>query len=521
LDPNKLSRRDWLILAAIFILALLVRIWGITSPPLNQDEAMYAYDAYSLGLTGKDSWGVTLPVRPECFGEYCYPLLDYAAIPSVMIFGPTELGIRLPVAILNALIPLIVALAALKITRNRPAAFGAGILAALSPTLVLISRIGWYASLPQVFTAAALMFGALSAFRLRNVAITGLLAALGYYAYPTAGLFAATVILPIILLRAFQERKLLHAGFFVLCFVAFSAPLIYFSLSNPSLDSFHREQVVITNPDSYYNPGHEQWFPGILVRHYLSYLDPSYLANPYKEYFDFGLSQSPFGPFLATFLSLPLALLVALFFFAAASMLDPKRVGNVNPGHAAVALWLALGMLSSVLMFPAAQSYRTNVWFPAFFVAAAMGFDFVCRHSRKIAYALLALALAIEVLSLPAMQQSFECAGLFSAGAGWEKAAKLDLGSSQTWILPYHPVHIYSFVYQKQDPGKVQSVLSSINRSRPSWFALDSLGEMQYCSTTDCQPTGDYIVSSSPVAGATQTIYWCGRPALYVARNSR
>ena len=520
MEPIRLTKQDWLILAAIFLLALFVRLWAIGSPPLNQDEAMYAYDAYSLGLTGKDSWGVTLPVRPECFGEYCYPLLDYAAIPSVMLFGPTELGIRLPVAILNCLIPLIIALAALVITRNRPAAFGAGFLAALSPTLVLISRIGWYASLPQVFTTAALLFAALSVFRLRNVAMTGLLAALGYYAYPTAGLFTAAVIFPIILLRGLQERKLVYAGFFVLCFAAFSAPLIYFSLTNPSLDSFHQQQVVITNPDSYYNTGHEQWFPDILVRHYLSYFDPSYLANPYKEYFNFELSASPFGPFLATFLSLPLALLVVASLFAVASRLDLKRVGKINPGHAAVVLWLLLGMLSSVLMFPAAQSYRTNVWFPAFFVAAAIGFGFVYKHSRKIAYALLALALAIEVLSLPAMQQSFECGSLFASGAGWKEVAGLDLGS-QTWILPYHPVHIYSFVYQKQDPQKVQSVLSSLNRSRPSWFFLDSLGNMQYCSTQDCQPTGDYIVSNSPVAGATQTIYWCGQPALYIARNIR
>ena len=513
MDSFKLTQRDWIILAVIFFLALSVRVWGMTSPPLNQDEAMYAYDAYSLGLTGKDNWGVTLPVRPECFGEFCYPLLDYAAIPSVMIFGPTELGIRLPVAILNALIALIVALAALKITRNRPASFGAGVLVAFSPTLVLISRIGWYASLPQVFTAAALMFGALCAFRLRNIAITGLLAAIGYYAYPNAGLFCATVIFPIILLRSLQERKLLHAGFFVLCFAAFSAPLICFSLANPSFDAFHRDQVMITNPYSYYNPGHTPWFPTILERNYLSYFDPAYLSNPYKEYFDFQLPQ---GAFLSTFLSVPLALLVIAFLLAAASMFDIKKI---NPGHAAVLLWLALGCLSATLMFPAAQSYRNNVWFPAFFIAAAIGFDLIYKHSRTIAYALLGLALAIEVLSLPAMQQSFECGSLFASGAGWQEVAGLNLGN-QTWVLPGHPVYIYSFVYQRLDPRSVQLVMSSINRTRPDWFSLDRLGGMQYCSTEDCQPTGEYVVSSTALANPIQTIQWCGRPVLYIARNS-
>jgi len=56
--------RKNLALILIVVLALFIRIYKINEfpPALNWDEVSHGYNAYSILITGKDEWGVKLPV---------------------------------------------------------------------------------------------------------------------------------------------------------------------------------------------------------------------------------------------------------------------------------------------------------------------------------------------------------------------------------------------------------------------------------------------------------------------------
>ncbi|MCB9800893.1 MAG: glycosyltransferase family 39 protein [Pseudomonadales bacterium] len=72
--------------------------WGF-----QWDEASYAYNAYSILKTGKDEWGVSMPIFLEAFGDFKPALLSYLMIPFFTLFSVNEFFARLPVVLLASL----------------------------------------------------------------------------------------------------------------------------------------------------------------------------------------------------------------------------------------------------------------------------------------------------------------------------------------------------------------------------------------------------------------------------------
>lgn len=89
----------------IVVLAFVLRVVSLNSFPVGftPDEASFGYDAYSILKTGKDQWGVILPLVLKSFGDYKPPLLAYLQIPFVALWGLNKITIRLPNAISGSL----------------------------------------------------------------------------------------------------------------------------------------------------------------------------------------------------------------------------------------------------------------------------------------------------------------------------------------------------------------------------------------------------------------------------------
>ncbi len=101
----------------IIFLATCLRFYKTTQVPphLYWDEASIAYNAYSVNLTGKDEWGLRLPITSfRAFADYRAPLQTYLIVPSVAIFGLSEFAVRLPSAIFGTLAVVAVYLLKLK-----------------------------------------------------------------------------------------------------------------------------------------------------------------------------------------------------------------------------------------------------------------------------------------------------------------------------------------------------------------------------------------------------------------------
>ena len=164
------------LLVLIFIIAFVLRFWhlGSNPPSLSWDEAAWGYNAYSLGLTGKDEFGRFLPLDYlESFGDFKPPVYAYLTVLPVKIFGLNEFAVRFPSALLGTLTVLLVYylvnelfINELKrenklvnsLTRNKLIALIASFLLAISPWHIILSRAAFEANVATFFLVAGVTF---------------------------------------------------------------------------------------------------------------------------------------------------------------------------------------------------------------------------------------------------------------------------------------------------------------------------------------------------------------------------
>lgn len=94
-----------LIFLCIFLFSgfLIFYKLNVNPPSLDWDEASIGYNAYSLLKTGADEYGNRLPISIRSFDDFKPPVYIYLDVPSVMVFGLNEFGVRFPSAILGLL----------------------------------------------------------------------------------------------------------------------------------------------------------------------------------------------------------------------------------------------------------------------------------------------------------------------------------------------------------------------------------------------------------------------------------
>jgi len=213
---SRLRRRASL--AAIIVLAMLMRLWALGEWPhgLDEDEVSIGYNAYSILHTGADEYGERWPASFRAFGEYKRPLPVYATVPAIALFGLNPTAVRLPAALIGvASVPLLYALV-LCLLRSRVLALWAALFLALSPWHVQFTRGAREASF--LFFAALWLALALST-ALRSppvrsgmwlcVAAVALL--MGVYSYPSGVVFLPLLAGVLLLTRPRRTARLLQA----------------------------------------------------------------------------------------------------------------------------------------------------------------------------------------------------------------------------------------------------------------------------------------------------------------------
>ena len=141
--------KKYLILIFALVLGFYLRIHNVSTLPggLTWDEAALGYNAYSILRTGKDEFGKFLPLIFKSFGDYKPGLYIYLAVPSIAIFGLTELAVRLPSVIFGVLgilgVFLFVKELLEKEKQNDLVASFSALALAISPWHVMFSRSAW------------------------------------------------------------------------------------------------------------------------------------------------------------------------------------------------------------------------------------------------------------------------------------------------------------------------------------------------------------------------------------------
>jgi 4-amino-4-deoxy-L-arabinose transferase-like glycosyltransferase len=106
----KYFKNIYLLLFLIVLLAAVLRFYGLSAnpPSLTWDEAAWGYNAYSLGIDGKDEFGRFLPITYlESFGDFKPPVYAYLGILPVKVFGLNEFATRFPSAFLGTMTVLV------------------------------------------------------------------------------------------------------------------------------------------------------------------------------------------------------------------------------------------------------------------------------------------------------------------------------------------------------------------------------------------------------------------------------
>jgi len=193
-----MSRKEGFLLLIFFLLGLLLRLVGLAGHPagFTPDEAAQGYTAYSILKTGRDEWGVKLPLNPRSFGDFKPPLQTYLIVPSVAVFGLNEFAVRFPNALLSSLAIIGVFLLAKELLANNLIALLSSFLIAFSPWHLPLSRGGFEANLTVFFTSFGgyFLWRALKEKRTRDQVLAGLFLGLNMFSYHSAKLITPLVV---------------------------------------------------------------------------------------------------------------------------------------------------------------------------------------------------------------------------------------------------------------------------------------------------------------------------------------
>ncbi len=231
-----LSKKQLIIFLVITLISFALRFWhlSINPPGLYWDEAAFGYDAYSILKTGHDQYGQFMPLFFQSFGDWKLPGYFYLLVPSIKVFGLSELAVRFPSALLGSLTPIIFFLLARQITKNTNLSLTSMFFLAISPWHIQFSRGGFETTVGLFFVLCAtyLYLIALETKKVLIFTISYILFALSIYTYHSYRIFTPLLVISIIAFNFRSFKKSLKSQIIPLILVAVMlVPMLIFSLS--------------------------------------------------------------------------------------------------------------------------------------------------------------------------------------------------------------------------------------------------------------------------------------------------
>lgn len=416
-------KKKYILLFFISLLAIILRFWKIDSLPssLTWDEVSWGYNAYSLGLDGRDEFGRFLPLTYlESFGDFKPPVYAYLTIIPVWLFGLNEFSTRFASAFFGSLTVFVTYFLVKSIFKEEKYVESISLFSAfflgISPWHVNLSRAAFEANVSTFLLTTGIYFF-LKAMRYRKAYLfaSALFFVLSIYTFNTARIFA-----PLFLIfLAFGFRKELIAYkkdvlFAIIFGFVLLLPILPFLFSAQAglryreVNIFSDISVIERTNQEIINDNNAAWSRIIhnrrlaysfeFIRHYFDNLNPSFLfisgdGNPKFSTQDVGqlyLFDLPFliiGGFL-------------LFKFK-------KGFWWILPG------WLFLGIIPAAIARETPHALRIENVLPTFQIVVSYGLVYVLRHIDSFK-SLLRKGLVIAIFSTLFLQMSYYLHGYYS-----------------------------------------------------------------------------------------------------------
>lgn len=398
-----------LILVLILMLAALLRLPLLGEFPagLTIDEAGQGYSAYSILKTGKDEWGDFLPLNPRGFGDYKPPVMMYLLVPSIAVFGLTEMAVRLPSAFAGILTVLIVFYLARDLFKSRTAGLLTSFLMAISPWHVYYSRLGWESNIGLMFFILGIWLFVKGMEKGKFLSLSALsfgMAALSYHSFK--------LLVPIMVLglgfifwkqiKQLGKETFLTAGTVVLIFTLILGYGFIFSgasrraldqaiIKEENLGDLRKKQFDDKLPQPFNRIVNNRYSLGVskVADNYLGYYSLSFLFGPHRS--DGSILNFPSLGLLYIW-QLPLIMLGIVYL-----------IKNRSKASAIIFLWLIIAPIPASLTQDYMHAGRAQALFPLLTIISALGliygFDLLKNAKfKKIGVAVFGLAAAVSLI---------------------------------------------------------------------------------------------------------------------------
>lgn len=391
------------LLLLIIILAAFLRFYqlGSNPPSLTWDEASWGYNAYSLGVDGKDEFGRLLPHDYlESFGDFKPPLYAYLDIIPIKIFGLNEFSTRFPSAFFGVLTVLMTFFLVRRIfltSKNKDQiSILSTLFLAISPWHILLSCAAFEANVATFFVVTG-VWAFLAGVQNKKwyLVISSASFALSMYTFNTSRV--VTPLLVLLLVFVFRKSLLVLKKETLLAFILgllVFIPTLSFLLSPQAglrfkeVNIFSDINVIKTANQEIENDGGALWSKIIhnrrvlysieYVKHYFDNLSPNFLfirgdGNPKFSTQDVG----------------QMYIWDILFFVGGIMFLIRKKEGNWR----LVPLWLLIGIIPAATARETPHALRIETALPMFQIIVAYGFvqlmDKIKKYKKFIVYCLL------------------------------------------------------------------------------------------------------------------------------------
>lgn len=390
-------KKQYVILFIIVLLGSILRFnqISINPPSLTWDEVSWGYNAYTLGLDGRDEFGRFLPLNYlESFGDFKPPLYAYLAIIPVKFLGLTELATRFPSALFGSLTVLVTFFLATTIFYSSKQkifyGLGAALLLAISPWHINLSRAAFEANVASFFLVCGVWFFLRFINGRRwDLCISAAAFVLAMYTFNTSRIVAPLLVIALTIgfykTLWIRRNETIVAALFGLLLLLPTLPFLFTpqaSLRFKEVNIFTDSSVVKRANEQIANDGNVWWSKIIhnrrfgysieYVKHYFDNLDPAFLfikgdGNP-------KFSTQHVGQMYLW--SLP-------FFVSGILLLFHKKEGH----WWIIPVWALLGIIPAATARETPHALRIEVILPTVQLFTAYGFaHFVFFLKEKLPY---------------------------------------------------------------------------------------------------------------------------------------
>jgi len=481
------------LLFGILVLSAALRFYALDSlPSLNQDEAVFGFEAFSVAETGRDEWGAAAPVIFTEFGGYSLPFYIYFLAPFVKLFGLSVFVTRFPSALFGVLLCVAAFFLCKRIFNEKGELVGlaAALLVAVTPSLVHLNRLAFSASLLPFFVVAGafFLFNWLSGKREkrereeRDLFVAAALFSLSLYTYATAKLFVPLLFLGFAALyrrELWSEKRAVIKAAAV--FLVVALPLLYASVFDAAAANARFDSVSVFHS--------ENWIEAA-ASDYGKYFDVNYLFVSGDHLLTHSADGLPQIPLFA----LPLCVLaVALLLFRS------------SKEKLFLLWWLVAFPVAGALTLPAPHALRGTTLTPLLQIFSAfalvVAFDFARKNwvearGKLAAVALAALLVfgAYSVVSqldyyydvFPSKQAAWFSYGYREAVGEANALAAANNASEIVVTRNLNQPYVFFLFFERYPPALFQNE-AVVNDIRPGvWSDVRSFGGHRFCDPAAC-----------------------------------